>query len=146
MKDLLTAALLLTGSAFMLLAAVGVARFPDVLMRLQATAKAGTLGIGLILSGVAVHFAEAPVALWALLILAFLFVTAPVAAHMIGRAAYVRGERLWEGTTVDEWRAVRRGAGEGSGAQADATASESPGPPRAPDGGASGSRPSRPTP
>lgn len=108
MKDLLTAALLLTGSAFMLLAALGIVRFPDVLMRLQATSKAGTMGIGLILSGVALHFAEVPVVLWALLILVFLFVTAPVAAHMIGRAAYVRGERLWEGTVVDEWRARRR--------------------------------------
>ena len=54
------------------------------------------------------HFGDAGVFARLLVTVAFLFLSAPVAAHMIGRAGYHRGCRLWEGTRVDEaereWR------------------------------------------
>ena len=70
---------------------------------MHAATKAGTLGAGLILVGVAVHFGELGTDIRALLAIAFLVITAPVAAHMIGRTAYRSRVAMWEGSTVDEW-------------------------------------------
>lgn len=110
--SLLAAALLVLGAAFMALGAVGLVRLPDVYMRMSASSKAATLGASLVLLGAAVHFGTAAVAGRAAVIVAFLFLTAPVAAHAIGRAGYRRKSPLWEGTIADELRAAdddRRG-------------------------------------
>jgi multicomponent Na+:H+ antiporter subunit G len=98
----IAAALLVLGGVFMLLAAVGLLRLPDMLLRLSATSKASTLGAALCLLGAGVHFGGLDVLARLAVTVAFLFLTAPVAAHMIGRAGYQRGCRLWEGTSVDE--------------------------------------------
>ena len=100
----LSAAFVVIGSAFMLVAAIGVWRFPDVLTRIQAATKAGTLGIGCLMAAVAIHFAELAVTANAVLIVLFFFLTSPVAAHRIGRAAHRIGVPLWEGTHRDELR------------------------------------------
>ena len=86
----------------MLLAAVGLVRLPDLYLRMSATSKAATLGASLVLLGAALHFSTAAAAGKALVIVAFLFLTAPVAAHAIGRAGYRRRSPLWEGTVADE--------------------------------------------
>ena len=104
MNDVITAILLVTGSLFMLLAGVGALRMPDLFMRMQASTKGSTLGAGCMLLAVAVHFGDLAVATRALLVIAFLFLTAPVAAIMIARAAYSVGTPLWFGTIADEWR------------------------------------------
>ncbi len=97
-----SAVLIMLGSLLALLAAVGVFRMPDIYSRMQTATKAGTLGIFLLLSGVAVHFREFSVTTTTILIVAFLGLTAPIAAHVIGRAAYLAGEPLWKGTVLDE--------------------------------------------
>lgn len=107
MNDVLTAILIFTGGAFMLLGGVGVVRLPDLFMRMQAATKAATLGAGCMLLAVAVHFGELAVVTRALLVTAFIFLTAPVAAHMIARAAYSVGTPLWEETIADELREQR---------------------------------------
>jgi len=94
--------LLLLGAIFMLLAAIGLARMPDVFMRMHSSTKSATLGAGCIMLGAALYFNDFAIAVRALAIVAFLFATAPVAAHMIGRAAYLSGVPLWEGTLSDE--------------------------------------------
>ncbi len=104
MNEALSAALMLIGSAFALLAGAGVLRMPDLFMRMQAATKASTLGIGCIMLAVAVHFGELGVATRAAATVIFVFLTAPVAAHMIARAAYFVGVPLWEGTIIDELR------------------------------------------
>jgi multicomponent Na+:H+ antiporter subunit G len=86
----------------MLLAAVGLVRLPDLYTRMSATSKAATLGASLVLLGAALHFGTAAAAGRALVIVAFLFLTAPIAAHAIGRAGYRRGSPLWTGTIADE--------------------------------------------
>jgi multicomponent Na+:H+ antiporter subunit G len=96
------AALLILGSAFMLLAGVGLVRLPDLFLRMSATAKAATLGASLTVLGAAAHFGDAATAGKGLVIVFFLFLTAPVAAHKIGRAGYRRGAPLYEGTICDE--------------------------------------------
>jgi multicomponent Na+:H+ antiporter subunit G len=96
--------LLLLGAVFMLLAAIGMVRMPDVLTRLHSSTKSGTLGVGLIMLGVALTFSDFAIGVRALAIVIFLFTTAPVAAHMIARAAYLSGVPLWEETLSDELR------------------------------------------
>ena len=75
---------------------------PDVYIRLQVASKASSLGVALLMLGVAVHFGELSVTVRALLVVVFLFLTAPVAAHVIGRAAYLTGTPLAPGTDPDE--------------------------------------------
>lgn len=104
MMDWLTAALILAGSLLCAVAALGLLRMPDLFTRMQSAAKAGTLGVGCIVVAAAVHFAEMGIATRALLIVVFLFATAPVAAHAIARAAYHVGVPLWERTVRDELR------------------------------------------
>ncbi len=102
MKAWLVATLLVLGALWMVIAALGVLRMPDLFTRMQASSKAATLGIGSLMLAVAIHFAHVEVAAKALLIIAFFFLTVPVAAHMIARAAYLAGIPLWEGTERDE--------------------------------------------
>lgn len=102
MIEILVILLLLIGSLFMLLAAVGILRMPDLYMRIGTSTKASTLGLVCILTAVAVHFAEMGMATRAIATVIFVLLTAPVAAHMIGRAAYVVGVPLWDRTIVDE--------------------------------------------
>jgi multicomponent Na+:H+ antiporter subunit G len=112
--SLLAGALLLLGAVFMALGAVGLVRLPDVYTRMSASSKAATLGASLLLLGAAVHFGTAAVAGRAVVIVAFLFLTAPVAAHAIGRAGYRRKSPLWTGTIADELADSDRGREEGA--------------------------------
>lgn len=104
MREALTIVLMFIGAVFMLLAAVGLIRMPDLFTRMQAATKGAALGAGCSLLGVAVYFGTLEITTRVLLIVAFIFLTAPVAAHMIARAAYVVGVPLWEGTVVDRLR------------------------------------------
>jgi multicomponent Na+:H+ antiporter subunit G len=90
------------GAVFLLLAGVGIIRLPDVYCRASATTKAATLGVGCLLVGTAVHFGDLQITTRVAATVAFLLLTAPVAAHMIARAAYLRGIELWSGTQRDE--------------------------------------------
>lgn len=101
---LLSDVFVLLGSAFGLIAALGVLRFPDLMTRMHAATKAGTLGAGLLLAAVALAFADASVTARVLATLAFLLLTAPVASHVLGRAAYRSGLRPWLPTGIDDLR------------------------------------------
>ncbi|NIA69759.1 monovalent cation/H(+) antiporter subunit G [Pelagibius litoralis] len=114
MTEIVTAFLVVAGGLFSLAAGLGVLRLPDVLIRMHASTKAGTLGCGLILVAVAVHFGEVGIIARALAAIVFLLLTAPVAAHMIGRAAYRTGVPLWKGTVIDEL-ARQKEPGDGKG-------------------------------
>jgi multicomponent Na+:H+ antiporter subunit G len=105
--DLLAAGLVLVGGAFVLLAGVGVLRMPDLFTRMQAATKGATLGAGCLLLAVAVHYRNLDVSARAVLVIAFVFLTAPIAAHLIARAAYAVGVPLWAGTVRDELRDAR---------------------------------------
>lgn len=102
MAEVLSSLLLLVGASFTLVAAIGVARMPDLFTRLHCSTKSATLGVGCMMLGAAVHFAETEVWARAMTVVVFLFATAPVAAHMIGRAAYFAGVPLWPRTLSDE--------------------------------------------
>ncbi len=102
MREILIFSFMLTGAFFMFLAGVGILRMPDLFLRMSSTAKAGTLGAGLILTGAALYFNEFSIYTRALAIIVFMLITAPVATHMIGRAAYFDGIPLWKGTVQDD--------------------------------------------
>jgi len=102
MRILLIETLLISGVVFAMVAAVGIIRFPDVFMRLSANAKAATLGSSFILGATALHFDDVRISAKIAAIIVFLVLTGPVAAHMIGRAAYYGKVPLWKGTICDE--------------------------------------------
>ena len=104
MKDVVVAVLMVVGALLSLLAAVGILRMPDLFTRMQAATKSGTLGVGLIIAAVAVDAGDIGHGASAILVISFQLLTAPVAAHMIARAAYFTGVRLWDGTIQDDLR------------------------------------------
>lgn len=104
MATVITEILMIAGALLMLLAAVGVVRLPDLFIRMQAATKASVLGASCMLLAAAVHFGDLGVAARLGATIVFLCLTAPVAAHLIGRAAYTVGVPLWEGTVIDELR------------------------------------------
>lgn len=79
--------LLVIGAAWALLAAVGVLRFDDVYSRMHAATKSPTLGLLLISAGAALHL-DLSQALKLLLVALLVLLTAPVGAHLIGRATH----------------------------------------------------------
>jgi multicomponent K+:H+ antiporter subunit G len=81
-------ALLVIGGVFTLVGAIGMARFPDFFMRLHAPTKATTLGVGgVVLAGMGVRWASGQFGVHELLITLFLFITAPVSANLMAKAA-----------------------------------------------------------
>lgn len=99
--ELFMSACVLLGGFFAFVAGLGILRLPDVLIRMHATTKAGTLASGIIMLAVASGFGDAPTIARSVAIVVFLLVTAPVAAHMIGRAAFRSGVPLWGPTKID---------------------------------------------
>jgi len=93
--DILGATLILAGAFFFLAGTVGLLRFPDVYMRLHALTKADTLGLGLVVAGLAVRAGD----LLAAMKLALVWVLAALAAasigHMVARAALREGVAPW---------------------------------------------------
>ncbi|HEX7126110.1 MAG TPA: monovalent cation/H(+) antiporter subunit G [Thermodesulfobacteriota bacterium] len=91
--EALAALLIVAGVTFLALAALGILRLPSVYMRLHASAVGTTVGIGGVVLGTALHasVSESGPRLKEVLVLAFLLLTAPVASHVLGRAAYLTG-------------------------------------------------------
>lgn len=87
--DWLIAVLLVAGSLFALIGSIGLAKFGDFYRRLHGPTKATTLGVGGVLLASALFFSRLSgiVSLHELLVTAFLFVTAPVSAQMLVKAA-----------------------------------------------------------
>ncbi|PJI92363.1 multisubunit potassium/proton antiporter PhaG subunit [Yoonia maricola] len=77
---------LIIGSGFVLVGAIGLLKFNDPMTRLHAPTKVGTVGIGMLLLASVVHsFDIGEPSTHELLIMAFLFVTAPISANFIGK-------------------------------------------------------------
>lgn len=102
----ITLVLAILGTLLSVLAAVGVLVMPDLFTRMQAGSKSSTLGVACILLAAGLHFSESGVLVRAGLGILFVFLTAPVAAHMIARAAYRAGVPLAPETVMDEWRSL----------------------------------------
>jgi multicomponent Na+:H+ antiporter subunit G len=95
--------LILLGLAVMTIGVYGVVRLPDVYTKLHASSKAAFLGVSGLLLAAALGGDPAIIAR-VVLTLAVLVVTTPVAAHVIGQAAYARRERMRAPGAIDESR------------------------------------------
>jgi multicomponent Na+:H+ antiporter subunit G len=104
-REILVSFFLLIGGFLSIAAAIGVIRLPDLFTRMHAATKTGTIGVSSIALAMMIHFSEVTVTSRGILVIAFFLLTAPVAAHMIGRAAYRSGVNLWILTRIDEWKA-----------------------------------------
>jgi len=102
MQEAVCAISMVIGALFMCLAGLGILRMPDLFMRMSAATKASTLGVGFLLISVAVKYPVIEIISRSMAIVVFVILTAPVAAHMIGRAAYIIGIPLWKGSVIDE--------------------------------------------
>ncbi len=102
MIDLISILFLIAGVIFILVGAFGMIRMPDLFLRMSASTKTTIIGSGLMLIGVIIFFGDVGVTGRALAIFVFTLATAPVSAHMIGRAAFSDGVSLWKGTKVND--------------------------------------------
>lgn len=98
----LSALCVLSGSIITFIAAWGVLRLPDFYMRMHAATKAGVVGPSLLLIGAG--FYDPSWSAWIKIALAILFLlmTTPIAAHLLGKAGFMGGVRLWKGTTRND--------------------------------------------
>src|SRR5690625_4923588 len=90
----MVSACILTGAALVCRAALGSFRLPGLPTRMHASTKAGALGTSLIMIGVAFAFMDVAVTARVVAVVTFIMLTAPVAAHVIGRAGYFVGVPL----------------------------------------------------
>jgi multicomponent Na+:H+ antiporter subunit G len=102
--EIISYGLMLFGAFFIFVAGLGVLRFPDLFMRMHANTKSATLGVGCIMLGTALYFGEISVTTRAMAVVIFLFITAPISAHLLSRASYFSGIPLWDKTLSDELR------------------------------------------
>ncbi len=101
-REIAVLVLVAGGVFFAVVAAVGLLRLPDVYARAHSTSKSETLGAVLALGAVAVTYGIGFNALKVLLLLLFMFITNPTAAHAITRAAHELGIEPWTGDEEGE--------------------------------------------
>jgi multicomponent Na+:H+ antiporter subunit G len=104
MIDLIVGVLAFFGALFVFFAAVGMLRMRDTYLRISVTTKAATLGIGLLLVASALHSYELATTAKVFAIILFLFLTAPVSAHLVGRTSYFSGVKLWKNSVMDDMK------------------------------------------
>jgi multicomponent Na+:H+ antiporter subunit G len=104
-RDALTFVFMLTGTAFILIAGLGILRMPDLFLRMSMTTKASTIGVGSLIIACMIYFDGGPNTAKAFAVLIFIMLTSPVSAHMIGRAAYRdKDVTLWAKTHTDHFK------------------------------------------
>ncbi|CAM3047592.1 monovalent cation/H(+) antiporter subunit G [Vibrio mytili] len=93
--ELFIGILLCLGGLFILIASVGIVRMPDLYTRMHAATKAGTFGVASLLLAVALSIPDNTVISRTLGTMLFIFLTAPVATHLLGKAMRQKGYRMW---------------------------------------------------
>ena len=98
-------ALLVAGSAFCVIGAIGLIRMPDIFTRMHAASVTDTLGAGLILIGLMLQAGFTLVAAKLLILTILIFFTTPTATHALARAAFLRGVRpVLAGRGPEPWK------------------------------------------
>jgi multicomponent Na+:H+ antiporter subunit G len=104
--------LIVIGAGFTLVATIGIVRLPDIYTRMHAASKVGTVGSGAMLIALAIQSEDFATAARALAGVAFFLLTAPVSAHLLAKAAYAAGYRLWSRSVCDDMASVDNRQGE----------------------------------
>lgn len=111
LREIVASAFFITGSALVMIAAIGMVRFPDLLSRLHAATKPQVLGIILMMNGLSLTLGSWQVGWKVLPVIIFQLATAPIAAHMVGRAGYrtdkVRSDLLGVDELTEDLEAAR---------------------------------------
>ncbi|OZM57783.1 Na+/H+ antiporter subunit G [Lottiidibacillus patelloidae] len=104
MSEIVISICIIIGTFFIISSVIGILRFPDLYTRLHAASKSGTLGVASILIGSFLYFLLFENIFSGKLLLGIVFVllTAPVASHMLARAAYRSGVPMWEKSVQDD--------------------------------------------
>ncbi len=102
MFEIIAAILIILGSLFMLIAALGIIKLHDVYMRMHAITKASSLGLILLLAAVVIENPNLSTAIGALMVIIFIIATAPIATHMIARVSHMMGIKLSKGAVMNE--------------------------------------------
>lgn len=102
LHDIFSIFLIIVGTFLMLISAIGIIRLPDFYLRMSAITKAATLGLFLLLIGLAIYFNNLGLSVKSFVIILLVLLTNPVGAHAIARAAYMKDTKLWDGNVADE--------------------------------------------
>jgi len=110
MSELIGSIVVLIGAMFLLLAAIGAVRMPDSYNRIQTGTKATTLGLMMILAGIAIYH---PGWVWKLIVLVyFVLLSNPASSHALARAAHKRSIFKTSATVVDQLESYKKETGE----------------------------------
>lgn len=102
LADIVSWFLIVGGSFFLVVGALGLIRMPDVFTRMHATSVAETLGVGMMLGGMMVQAGFTLVTVKLICLFLLIFFTSPVASHSIARAAMADGvEPILDGPEID---------------------------------------------
>ncbi len=93
--DVVSIALLVAGSLFLLVGGIGLLRLPDFYSRTHAAGVIDTLGVGLILLGLILHDDFGLNTFKLILIGFFIFFTSPTSSYAVAHAAWVAGQKPW---------------------------------------------------
>ncbi|MCP5468677.1 MAG: monovalent cation/H(+) antiporter subunit G [Deltaproteobacteria bacterium] len=94
--------MIIIGSLFIFLAALGVLRFPDLFSRLHAASKAASFGLSCLVLGVIFFLKDPRVVVEGIVVIVFTYLTLPIASHLIARASYFLRVPRWKATVIDE--------------------------------------------
>lgn len=100
--EVVVALLLFLGAAIHLLSSFGLVRFGDVYLRMHASTKASTLGVGFVLIAASLYFGESLIAIKLLALLAIYFFTSPTGVQVLANAAHVSRAPVVKETWIDE--------------------------------------------
>lgn len=98
MQEYIILFFLIIGTLFILTAAIGLLKMPDVFLRMSASTIAATFGVASMLVAVAIHFGTVRITIHVIGIIVFLILTVPVGAHMMARASHIIGLPIWKKT------------------------------------------------
>jgi multicomponent Na+:H+ antiporter subunit G len=101
-SEWIAAILLVLGSVFMLIAGIGILRFSGIYLRMHAATKAPSLGVFLMVLAIMIFFGNLLIIVKGTLIILFIFMTTPVGAHVLSRAAHMMNITKSDKTVVDE--------------------------------------------
>lgn len=90
--EIVVSILIILGAFFILVAAIGLIRLPDLMTRIHAATKATSFGLLLILFGLGLHFGTWQIVVKSILLVAFIYLTAPLAASVIAKTAQTEDE------------------------------------------------------
>lgn len=104
--EMIVALFLLIGTVIRLISSIGLLRFGDVYLRMHASTKASTLGIGFIMVGVAVYFGEPLLTIKLTALAAIYFFTSPTGSQVLARSAYIARSPMVKETWIDELKTL----------------------------------------